>query len=495
MKKRIFASAVSVILCVCLAFGCLVPALAADNALSDLMGIINGSGSSGSINFGSWIQDLIKEDSNKESVIDKFVDNLKDKFTGSGDSNTEEDVEDENVAVEIDPGAAESVAELFNVTVNELKKGNPSFVKTTTATMDKAIAESLQGGLGVVTGLVESIIGTKDIFAGVLDGYDSESNTIIEYFEAGNDVVNNISVKGKDYVTRIATEDVEDYTVSIYSSGRYRIHIDLKDVEGALSKSGLANVFGTDTEYADKDFATIELGTTSLNINVKLKYTGCYVECSVGRRGNIESYTTHMGITFLFQQEDGTYSSVMPYFDVDFEKEGIIYTVTTDYSDFEHDIRLVGDADSDGKVNSSDARLILRAAAGLETISETAVPYSDVDGNGSLTAGDARLVLRASAMLEELPTTEELLGITQYEMDESVKNHIDDLLILLLAYQAVAEEEAKKQLEDSTDKNEKPTQEPTTGTINSTTEKVDDYIGILGGVLGGDFSSIGNLFK
>ena len=490
MKKSILGSVLSVVLCFCIAFGCMLPANADDNIMSLLLGLLSGSQSNGSINVGEAFSDMLKDEVNKESVIDKLVNNLKNKFTGTGE--TQPDEEDAEIPVELDPGAVASVAELFNITVNELKKGSPAFTKYTTASMDKELASDLQGNLGVVTGLVESIIGTKDIFAGVLDGYNSESSTITETFEAGNDIKNNISVAGKDYVSCLTADDIYDYTVSIYSTGRYKMHIDLKDVEGSSAQSGLANVFDT----TDKAFATIELGTTSMNINVKLKYTNCYVECEVDRKGNLTSYVTHMGITFLFQQPDGTYSTVMPYFDVDFEKEGIIYTLRTEYTNFDYDLRFVGDADCDGNVNSTDARLVLRAATGLETLSEIATLYCDVDGDGNLAPGDARLILRAAVQLETLPTTMELLGVEQYEKDESVQNHIDDLLILLLAYQTAADEEARKELQDAYDDvyNEPEREETTTGTINSTTEQIGDYMGIIGGVLGGDFSSIGNLF-
>ena len=492
MKKKITASVLSLVLCFCIAFGCMLPTAADDSMMSLLLGLLSGSQSNGSINVGEAFADMLKEEVNKESVIDKLVNNLKNEFAGSGDADTGND-EEEEVPVELDPGAVASVAELFNITVNELKKGSPAFTKYTTASMGKELTSNLQGNVGVVTGLVESIIGTKDIFAGVLDGYNSESNVITEQFEAGNDVINNISVTGKEYVSCLTADDIYDYTVSIYSTGRYKMHIDLKDVEGSAAQSGLANVFDT----TDKAFATIELGTTSMNVNVKLKYTDCYVECAVDRRGNLTSYITHMGITFLFQQADGTYSSVMPYFDVDFEEEGIVYTVTTEYSNFDYDLRYVGDADCDGKVNSTDARLVLRAATNLEPFtSDITVQYCDVDGDGTLAPSDARLILRAAVNLEMLPTTMELLGVEQYEKDEAVQNHIDDLLILLLAYQTAADEKAKQELQDAYDDvhNDQTQEEETTGTINSTTEKIEGAIDAIGGIFGGDFSSLGNLF-
>lgn len=493
MKKRIFGAVLSVILSISILTGCMLPAAAEDDIMSMLLGILSGSDSSGSINVSEMLADMIKGEINEETFIDKVVNNLRNEFNGTGSTPAPD--EDEDVFVELDPGAAESVVELFNISVNEIKKANPSFTKYTTAAMDRKASSSLQDNLGVVTGIVEALIGEKDIFAGMIDGTNAETNTITEEFEAGNDIINNISVSGKDYVSCLTPDDIYDYSVSIYSSGRYKIHIDLKDVEGSAASSGLSHVFNT----TDKAFATIELGTNSINVNVKFKYTGCYVECSVDRHGNIQSYKTHMGITFLFQQPDGTYSSVMPYFNTDFEEEGIVYTISTEYTNFDFGLRLVGDANSDNAVNSTDARLVLRTAAKLEQMTDLAVKYCDIDGNGSLTPADARLILRAAAKLDILPTTEELIGIEQYVRDEAVQNNIDDLLVLLLAYQA-ADEQAKKEMQDAYDDIHKDdtTEEPTTGDINTPSNKVEDYVGTIGGIVGGlvngDFSGLGNLF-
>ena len=56
-----------------------------------------------------------------------------------------------------------------------------------------------------------------------------------------------------------------------------------------------------------------------------------------------------------------------------------------------------GDADGDGKITAADARLILRAAVGLEEVS---LERGDMDGDGKITAADAREVLRDSVGLE-----------------------------------------------------------------------------------------------
>ena len=52
---------------------------------------------------------------------------------------------------------------------------------------------------------------------------------------------------------------------------------------------------------------------------------------------------------------------------------------------------VIGDVDGDGKVTASDARLILRAAVGLEDVS---LETGDVDGDGKITSTDARDALR-----------------------------------------------------------------------------------------------------
>lgn len=60
----------------------------------------------------------------------------------------------------------------------------------------------------------------------------------------------------------------------------------------------------------------------------------------------------------------------------------------------------VGDADLDGVVTSSDARITLRAAVGLEKLPEKSIMAADVDGNEKITSDDARIILRAAVGLE-----------------------------------------------------------------------------------------------
>ncbi len=58
-----------------------------------------------------------------------------------------------------------------------------------------------------------------------------------------------------------------------------------------------------------------------------------------------------------------------------------------------------GDADRDGVISAGDARLILRAAVDLETLSEEQMKRADLNGDGKCTADEARTVLRLSVGL------------------------------------------------------------------------------------------------
>ncbi|MBQ6864226.1 MAG: hypothetical protein IJO14_08315, partial [Clostridia bacterium] len=62
----------------------------------------------------------------------------------------------------------------------------------------------------------------------------------------------------------------------------------------------------------------------------------------------------------------------------------------------------LGDVDNNGKIEAADARLALRAAVKLETLTETQTQAADADKNGKLEAADARLILRAAVGLGTL---------------------------------------------------------------------------------------------
>lgn len=59
-----------------------------------------------------------------------------------------------------------------------------------------------------------------------------------------------------------------------------------------------------------------------------------------------------------------------------------------------------GDADGNGKVNSIDARLVLRHAAKLDSLADEVTSRCDMNGDGLVNSADARIILRIAAKLE-----------------------------------------------------------------------------------------------
>ncbi len=60
----------------------------------------------------------------------------------------------------------------------------------------------------------------------------------------------------------------------------------------------------------------------------------------------------------------------------------------------------MGDVNRDGKTSSDDARLILRASVGLDSLKLNEYPFADTDYDGKVTAADARFALRTAVGLE-----------------------------------------------------------------------------------------------
>ena len=63
-------------------------------------------------------------------------------------------------------------------------------------------------------------------------------------------------------------------------------------------------------------------------------------------------------------------------------------------------IILLGDIDGNGKINATDARLILRIAAKLDASTDTKLLAGDLNGDGKISASEARSALRFAARLE-----------------------------------------------------------------------------------------------
>ena len=73
------------------------------------------------------------------------------------------------------------------------------------------------------------------------------------------------------------------------------------------------------------------------------------------------------------------------------------------------------DADSDGKVASSDALYILKAAIGIEEMPKN--KSLDADGDGKVTTSDALKVLRCSLGIEDMFSSDEILEYLRTELN------------------------------------------------------------------------------
>ena len=73
------------------------------------------------------------------------------------------------------------------------------------------------------------------------------------------------------------------------------------------------------------------------------------------------------------------------------------------------------DADSDGKVASSDALYILKAAIGIEEMPKN--KSLDADGDGKVTTSDALKVLRCSLGIEDMFSSDEIIEYVRTELN------------------------------------------------------------------------------
>ena len=64
-------------------------------------------------------------------------------------------------------------------------------------------------------------------------------------------------------------------------------------------------------------------------------------------------------------------------------------------------ISVAGDVDGSGDISVSDARLALRAAVKLDTLTDACFTSADVDFSGDISVSDARLILRAAVQLDD----------------------------------------------------------------------------------------------
>lgn len=176
----------------------------------------------------------------------------------------------------------------------------------------------------------------------------------------------------------------------------------IPDAEGSYSGNFVLKYDGDMLAYVDSDEAVLENGyvvsgapvdntlTCAYSVSTDLTDGDCdengdlvlCVFCLDVSRTNIHATEISAGTSYFY--ENGSLVYIEP------------VTASLDEDFF----IMLGDADGNRYINAADARLILRIAAKLETVSDEAMfTRCDVDKDSKITAKDARLVLRASAGL------------------------------------------------------------------------------------------------
>ena len=167
------------------------------------------------------------------------------------------------------------------------------------------------------------------------------------------------------------------------------------------------------TDIVSSDDVTVysALAIDSINLSASSVLVGTSVNCAISASGGTGEYTYCFSVfndgklikngsfskasevlqTF---SESGTYTFFCTVMD---SGSMIVSSFSADIVVFD---RMKGDANSDGKVTAQDARLVLRASAMLETLSESSRAAADVNNDGNVNAYDARCILRYAAKIQ-----------------------------------------------------------------------------------------------
>ena len=162
------------------------------------------------------------------------------------------------------------------------------------------------------------------------------------------------------------------------------------------AKGSAAETFAVENslKFIEMQFTSNELVVPDNNSNITVKDT-------------VANVTPEMSVTAFVESVDNEKVRVLTADGKELAKDAFLGTGTkiqvldTDGTVLsEYEVMVKSDLDGDGKINPADARLALRAAAGIDAISgvyETAANYDDKD---SVSPADARMILRKSVGLE-----------------------------------------------------------------------------------------------
>lgn len=168
---------------------------------------------------------------------------------------------------------------------------------------------------------------------------------------------------------------------------------------GCSSLSNVSVVFSVSRQGKAQTAVTVtasERDTITIGIRVERKSGLLWLKVSGGEWSDTAKNTRYAAVTHdLTVAKEGKYRTVVT---VSVQGTGESYERSAEavYSKTSYQS---GDVDRSGLVTASDARLILRFSAQLQSFDAEQKKLADVDGDGNVTASDARRALRIAAKL------------------------------------------------------------------------------------------------
>ncbi len=355
----------------------------------------------------------------------------------------------------------------FNTVVNAVKKNRPGV--TVLATGEVAVSKDAEGDrmASFAKTAVENVFkNEKSLAADILDSFKEDDfsglQTADVSYDRGALSMDKVPVSGKDYVSSLTTK--YDFTMKMLRNDtkqRTELLIQFPDCSllDALNtqKSDLSKVFdlptNTDVILTQNEDEVIILEGGFFQLN-DIVCTNAYVDIIYNDNMELITYTSNINyrvkvstytmleqlwpVFFKTLQSMGLNVGDVASFNIvsiimgligaftGFDPEEAMSSVYTDYTvqyqmyELDWTPRYFGDVDEDNRVDSDDARAILRSSVDLEPIRNTGDRFfADMDFDGEITAGDARLALRVAVGLEK--------KYTSYEMrQEQIKGNWQD---------------------------------------------------------------------
>ncbi len=333
----------------------------------------------------------------------------------------------------------EKIVSVFNKAVNDVKTRLPSYNYTMSygadTTEDPAEESAEESALEL---LIAGMMGDLDLDSAIIGtiapGTTAGSGKMSVRVGKGQNVSSIVPVKGKSYISALTADDDFDIQASfVQRTGHYIITFTFPSIgkDEARSDSSLGKVFdlldeetvvrfnknskyAVKLDYFDVNYLTPQVEalidvngrllryTSVMTYDVNLKKEGMGLIGGIGAIadslvGILQDYKGKLDLSNFYDSSVGNIAKVLMG-----EASVCRYTRQISLSGFDWMAKLYGDLDANGDINAADARLALRAAVGIDTISaEFDKLGADVDGDGVVTAADARLILRVAVGLDE----------------------------------------------------------------------------------------------